>query len=96
MAVQAQVPITGFCIDNADSRAAVFVVDAGEAYREVANLPPGARLCTPEFSVPTNGTVGVFYDENAIEGCSRLTKAGQVQVLLKYNDFDNCAWQISP
>lgn len=69
------------------------MVDAGGAYRQVKHLMPGQRLCTPEFASPTDGTVGVFYDEDAMEGCSRLTKAGQVQVLLEYHDFDNCAWQ---
>ena len=72
------------------------MVDAGEAYREVAKLAPGARLCTPDFPEPTDGFVSIFYDEDAIEGCSRLSPAGSVQVLLKYRDFDNCEWQISP
>ena len=92
----AQTPINGFCVENQDNRAAVFVVDAGSAYREVATLAPNQRLCTPEFSAPQHGFVSVFYDEVAIEGCSRLATAGEVQVLLKYHDFDNCAWQNSP
>ena len=92
----AQAPSHGFCVENQDDRAAVFVVDAGEAYREVAILAPGERLCTPAFSAPTNGFVSIFYDEYAIEGCSRLAPAGSVQMLLKYHDFDNCEWHISP
>ena len=87
-------PQNGFCIENQDTRSAVFVVDAGAIYREVATLSPQERLCTPEFDSPHNGTVGVFYDENAMEGCSRLTSAGKVEVLLQYNDFDNCTWRV--
>lgn len=92
----AQTPSHGFCIENQDDRAAVFVVDAGADYREVTVLAPKARLCTPEFAAPTNGFVSIFYNEDAIEGCSRLASAGSVQVLLKYHDFDNCEWQVSP
>ena len=91
----AQAPTTGFCIENQDDRAAVFVVDASPAYRNIATLAPKERLCTLEFSTPQNGFVSIFYDEDAIEGCSRLAAAGDVQVLLKYHDFDNCEWQIS-
>ena len=89
-------PTTGFCVENQNDRAAVFVVDAGAEYREVAILATGERLCTPEFAAPISGFVSIFYDEDAIEGCSRLAPAGSVQVLLKYHDFDNCEWQISP
>ncbi len=90
---QAQAPANGFCVENQDDRPALFVVDAGESYRAVATLAPDERLCTPAFEAPTNGFVSIFYDENALEGCSRLTSAGTVQVLIKYADFDNCTWQ---
>jgi len=83
-------------VENGSESAALFVVDAGIAYRTSQTLPPSARLCTPEFATPTNGFVSVFYDETVVEGCSCLTQAGVVQVLLKYADFDNCTWQISP
>lgn len=92
----AQPPTTGFCVENHDDRAALFAVDAGESYRGSEMLSPGESLCTPEFETTTNGFVSIFYDEDAIEGCSRLAPAGSVQVLLKYHDFDNCVWQISP
>ncbi|NOR63810.1 MAG: hypothetical protein GQ535_15135 [Rhodobacteraceae bacterium] len=93
---RAQPPTTGFCVENNDDRAALFAVDAGNAFRTVAILAPGERLCTPEFAEPTGGFVSIFLNEDAIEGCSRLAPAGSVQGLLKYHDFDNCAWQISP
>ena len=96
VAAHAQAPTNGFCVQNQDDRAALFVVDAGQSYRAVATLAPSERLCTPAFETPLNGFVSIFYDENAVEGCSRLTTAGTVQVLLKYADFDNCTWQISP
>jgi len=92
----AQPPTTGFCVENHDDRAALFAVDAGDLYRAVETLAPGESLCTPEFDIPISGFVSIFYDKDAIEGCSRLAPAGAVQVLLKYHDFDNCAWQISP
>ena len=94
LAARAAPPQNGFCIENQDTHTAVFVVDAGALYRKVATLAPQERLCTPEFASPHNGTVGVFFDKNAMEGCSRLTSAGKVEVLLQYNDFDNCAWRV--
>ncbi len=87
---------TGFCIENQSRQPALFAVDAGDGFRDLAPLPPGARLCTPEFETPTSGFVSVFSSKDAIEGCSRLAPAGSVQVLLAYNDFDNCEWQIAP
>lgn len=89
-------PNNGFCVENKDTRTAVFVVTARDGSRKLAVLASGERLCTNEFDTPTGGFVSVFYDEDAVEGCSRLTPSGTVQVLLKYHDFDNCAWQISP
>ena len=89
-------PTNGFCVENHDDRAALFAVDAGGHYRALQTLAPGESLCTPEFERATSGFVSVFYDEDAIEGCSRLAAAGAVQVLLTHHDFDNCAWQISP
>ncbi len=96
VAAHAQAPTTGFCVENQDDCPALFVVDAGKSHRAVATLAPNERLCTPNFAPPTNGFVSIFYDETAVEGCSRLTSAGTVQVLLKYAGFDNCTWQISP
>ena len=92
----AHAPSHGFCVENQSARAAVFVVDAGADYRGALVLAKGERLCTPEFPEPIYGFVSVFYDLNAIEGCSRLTSAGSVQVLLKYHDFDNCEWRVLP
>ncbi len=40
-----------------------------------------------------NGTVGVFENEDALEGCSRLAKAGKTEVLIAYASFDNCQWE---
>jgi len=96
VAAHAQAPTNGFCVENQDTRPALFVVDAGQSYRAVATLAPNEHLCTPAFEAPINGFVSVFYNESAVEGCSRLTSSGTVQVLLKYADFDNCMWQISP
>jgi len=96
ISAHAQPPTTGFCVENRDDRAALFAVDAGEFYRALETLAPGESLCTPEFETATHGFVSIFFDADEIEGCSRLAPAGSVQVLLKYHDFDNCAWQNSP
>ena len=90
---QAQSPATGFCIENGSEESALFVVDAGDNFRAISELAPGERLCTPEFAAPANGFVSIFLYEGAIEGCSRLISAGEVQVLLAYHDFDRCLWQ---
>lgn len=92
----AQEPKAGFCVENQDTRPALFTVDAGPDGRVVAVLASGERLCTPESEAPADGFVSVFYDETAIEGCSRLALSGTVQVLLNYADFDNCTWQLAP
>ena len=94
--VGAAAETNGFCIKNGSTEPALFVVDAGDAYREVAPLQPGSMLCTPELEPPAKGFVSVFTSEYALEGCSRLTEAGAVQVLLEYHDFDRCLWQDSP
>jgi len=96
LAAQAHPANNSFCVVNRDNHPALFAVDVDGIYRAVKMLSPEDILCTPEFDEPKNGFVSVFTDENAIEGCSRLAPAVSVQVLLKYQDFDNCAWQINP
>ncbi len=91
-----QAPSAGFCIENQSPQSALFAVTPRNGPRKLARLAPGERLCAPLPSLASGGFVSVFYDETAVEGCSRLAPAGTVQVLLKYAAFDNCAWQLSP
>ena len=38
------------------------------------------------------GVVSVYEDPDGLEGCSRLVPSGQTERLIKYADFDRCAW----
>lgn len=89
-------PVTGFCIQNASTETALFVVDAGSMGRQAQQLAPNMHLCTPEFEAPASGFVSIFLSEDALEGCSRLAVAGDIHVLLEYHDFDRCRWQTTP
>jgi len=92
----AQSPATGFCIQNGSAESLLFVVNVAKIYRKLQLLAPQESLCTPEFDTSPGGFVSVFTSQQALEGCSRLTAPGSVQILLEYHDFDRCLWQTSP
>ena len=79
------------CIQNNSSTTLLLTVEAGNGERQIKTLGNSGVLCidSPEGS---SGSVGVFENEDALEGCSRLAKAGKTQVLVDYASYDNCKW----
>ncbi len=78
------------CIQNSFSQKLLFTAEALDE-RKVEVVEPTGFICvTSEQN--GKGTVGVFENIDAMEGCSRLAKAGKTQVLISYASFDNCEW----
>lgn len=79
------------CVSNRSGHTLLFVAEIAEAVRARATLADDGKLCVvaPEGM---QGVVSVFRDEEALEGCSRLAATGTQPELLRYADFDNCAW----
>ena len=79
------------CVTNAAPERLLFAAETASGKRWLKPLRTGESLCTPA-EPGENGTVSVFVSAEVIEGCSRLTRAGQTETLLEYHDFDNCRW----
>ena len=79
------------CIQNKFPKTLLFTAEANGGQREVKMIKENATLCvtTDENG---SGTVGVFENEDALEGCSRLAKSGKTETLIAYASFDNCEW----
>ena len=80
------------CIEN-HSGQTLFVTaeaDAGAVRRGLLNDMD--KLCAPSPVANDTGKVRVFESEEAVEGCSRLARAGTIERLLRYSSFDNCEW----
>ncbi len=86
------VAATHICVENQSGKTLLFVVEAKGGERVVKTLNAAENLCTPQKMADAGGTVGVFLNEDALEGCSRLAKAGQAERLVAYEPFDNCTW----
>ncbi len=82
------------CVSNKSGQTLLFVVEAKNGARMLEILETGNKLCSPTPQVGDKGVVGVFVDEDALEGCSRLTRAGKTEILIGYAKFDNCEWQL--
>lgn len=83
--------VTGkICVTNESDATLLFVAEAGNGARSNKTLGPKQTHCIA--SAETNGTIGVFENEDALEGCSRLAKTGTPERLISYTPFDNCAW----
>jgi len=78
------------CVQNADPRSMFFAAENKAGARATAELAQGASLCLSDAG--GGGTVSVFVDQDAVEGCSRLVAAGQSEVLLAFSEFDRCRW----
>ena len=91
---KAAMPIsaTDICVENQSGKTLLFVVEAKGGERVVKTLGASENLCAPQAMVDAGGTVGVFQDADALEGCSRLAKAGIAERLITYEPFDNCNW----
>ncbi len=83
---------TDICVENQSGKELLFVVEAKGGERVLETLENKQNLCTPQAMADAGGTVGVFQDEDALEGCSRLAKAGRAERLVAYEPFDNCSW----
>lgn len=78
------------CIENATDAPWLFTAAADDGARRSARLEPGASLCVEGRGT---GTVAVFEDGDALEGCSRRTTSGRVQRLTRFPGVDLCDWQ---
>ena len=86
------VAATDICVENQSGKKLLFVVEAKGGSRVLKTLNPSENLCAPQAMADAGGTVGVFQDADALEGCSRLAKAGAAERLVAYEPFDNCTW----
>ena len=80
------------CVENQSGKKMLFVVEAKDGARVLKTLDGSGNLCVPEATAGAGGIVGVFQDADALEGCSRLAKAGTAERLIAYEPFDNCSW----
>lgn len=78
------------CVTNESNATLLFVAEAGNGARANKTLAPKQTHCIT--STKPNGTIGVFENGDALEGCSRLAKTGTPERLISYTPFDNCAW----
>ncbi len=81
------------CVFNQSGQALVLVVDDLDTQRISQVADNGGQLCMKAESSAQKALVGVFADVDALEGCSRLTRPGQLETLLEFTEFDNCRWQ---
>lgn len=84
-------PDGSFCIANASDQELFFVTETREGTRNFATLATGGQLCSV-VTQAKDGIVGVFHDENALEGCSRIIGTGTSEAMLEYAEFDRCGW----
>ena len=83
----------GICVRNDTQNRRFFAVEARESgERTTSELAPGGTLCSDPVSYGSIGIVSVFETADTLEGCSRLVQAGQEEALMRYADFDRCAW----
>jgi cytochrome c2 len=83
------------CVENRSGKKLLFVVEAkGGGERILKTLETQQMLCATEKMANGGGTVGVFQDEDALEGCSRLATSGKSERLVAYEPFDNCTWAL--
>lgn len=78
------------CVLNDSDRPLLFAADPREGTRLLAPLAPQERLCAGDAG--QGGVVSVYADAAAMEGCSRLVGPGGQDSLLRYAEFDRCAW----
>lgn len=81
------------CVRNATSEPFLFAAQAPGGARLLATLAPGELLCSTGTGTGTGrGVVSVYEGADVLEGCSRLVAPGRIETLLRYADFDRCAW----
>jgi cytochrome c2 len=80
------------CVQNNFPKELLLVAEAKGGERKIKTSGQSGVLCV-KAGEDGKGTVGVFENEDALEGCSRLAKAGKTEILIAYASFDNCKWQ---
>ncbi len=80
------------CTRNGSNERHFFAAETTGQVRVVGWLEPGEQICAPANTEGEHGVVSVFYSADVLEGCSRIVRAGQIEDLLQYADFDRCRW----
>lgn len=80
------------CIGNHSGQTLVVTAEADSGAMVMGLLNDMEQLCAPSPVANDTGKVRVFESEDAVEGCSRLARVGNVERLLRYTSFDNCEW----
>jgi len=80
------------CISNHSGETLLLVADDLHGNRQSQITETGGALCLDAADSITKASVGVFADAEAEEGCSRLTRPNQPEVLIGFAEFDNCTW----
>ncbi len=83
---------TAVCTHNGSNERHFFAAETTGQVRVTGWLEPGERLCAPAKTKGEHGVVSVFYSTDVLEGCSRIVRAGEIEDLLRYADFDRCRW----
>ena len=83
---------TALCVVNRSGDELFFVARLASGKRISATLSDQQQLCLDGDTPGQTGTVSVFADENAYEGCTRLARTGTPQILVDFVEFDNCTW----
>lgn len=81
------------CVENASEDAWLFIAHSDDGPREIAELAPGAALCSEGSA---KGTVAVFAGQDEIEGCSRRVPANTTERMIRFPHVDLCAWERKP
>ena len=84
------------CITNRTGAPLLLVVDDLAGGRILETRAGAEPLCLDIPAGREKSLVGAFADENAVEGCSRLSAPGRSEVLEAFAAFDNCRWRHAP
>ncbi|WP_421704005.1 hypothetical protein [Aliiroseovarius sp.] len=79
------------CVTNASDTRHFFAVASDSGKRAADWLAPGAQLC---LDTKAPGTVSVYEEDDAFEGCSRRLPPGGAEQMHAYAPFDRCTWAV--
>ncbi|MGI9389873.1 MAG: hypothetical protein ACR2O1_07435 [Boseongicola sp.] len=81
------------CVENASGESWLFTAADDVGARASAMLAPEGRLCLKSEGP---GTITVFENAEALEGCSRRVANGSFTRMLDFPGVDLCAWEAAP
>lgn len=87
-----EVSTSQICVENQSGQILFVTAEADSGAKTSGLLNDMDQLCAPSPIANDTGKVRVFESEDALEGCSRLARAGNIERLLRYSSFDNCKW----